>query len=188
MREADGPLTVSMGLVTAREMPSSFKSLLSVDTGAASASLFPSATIPLASIVTGVPAMFTLVSSVDPDSVPLLPSEVAVAVEVTSPMVMKPSRMEMPESVAVAVPAAVAPGALEVDVPELPAIPMMAEEDANGLPVPVGVAVVPDWLPGAPAAGASSPRVAVAVSASAVEVVSMLSPGSSVDPLLGVCG
>ena len=58
--------------------------------------------MPLLFTVTCSPAMSTFCSTVEPVSEPVVPFELAVAVEVTLPMVMKPSRMEMPLSVALA--------------------------------------------------------------------------------------
>ena len=64
--------------------------------------LWPAAVIPLASTETCSPAMSMFCTWVDPVTLPVVPSEVAVAVDVTLPMVMKPPRMEMPASVALA--------------------------------------------------------------------------------------
>jgi len=186
VREAELPLTASIGLVTAMEMPNSLSRAFSVEIGAASGADFPSAAMPFASTVTGVPAMLMFVIRVEPETEPVEPSEVAFAVEVTAPILMNPPRMEMPESVAVADPDAVFPGAPEVDVLEIPPIPKMDDEDASGLPGPLGAVGVP--VPADPAVAAPSPRVAVAVLPLADDDVSMLTPGSSVEAVFGVCG
>jgi hypothetical protein len=168
-------------------MPNSLSSVLRAATGRASGVFLPVTEMPLASMVTCCPAMSTLVSTVDPVTVPLVPSDVAVAVVVTAPMVMKPARMEMPLTVALADAVDDVLGACEDDVPDRLPIPMRAELPARTLPGPdgaVGTAVAPE----APAVAASSPMEAVAVLPLVSELASMLTPGSSVAAVLGVSG
>ena len=133
VRLAEGPLTLSVALVTDKEMPSSLSSVLIDEIGRDSGALWPAAAMPLASTVTCSPAMSMFCTSVEPMTLPVVPSEVAVAVEVTLPIVMKPPRMEMPPSVALAWALALALGASDDDVADMVPIPMMAEEPANGL-------------------------------------------------------
>jgi hypothetical protein len=102
---------------------------LAAATAVAPTVLEPAGEIPLELMVTGVSPMATLLTTVEPETVPVLPSDEAVAVEVTAPMEMRPPRMEMPESVAVAVAVAAAPVAPEVEVPELKPMPKMDEVD-----------------------------------------------------------
>ena len=90
-------------------------------------------------------------------------------------------------SVALAFAVAVVLGASDDDVADMLPMPMMAEEPASGLPALEGA-----WRVGSaplePAVAASSPRVALAVFPFVVLEASMFTPGSSVDPELGVCG
>ena len=57
VRLAAAPLTLSVGVVTDMEMPSSFSSVLIELIGSDSGAAWPSAARPLASTVTGTPAM-----------------------------------------------------------------------------------------------------------------------------------
>ena len=187
VRLADGPLTVSVALVTAMETPSCLSSALRVEIGMAIGALWPAAAIPLASTVTCSPEMSMFCTAVAPVTLPVVPSEVAEAVEVTLPMVMKPPRMEMPVSVALACALADVLGACDDDVADMPPMPKIEELPASGLPVPAGACCVGS-APLAPAVAASSPRVAVAVLPLVVLEASMLTPVSSVDPELGAWG
>ena len=120
-------------------------------------------------------------------TLPVVPSEVAVAVDVTLPMVMKPPRMEIPASVALAWALAVVLGACDDDVADMLPMPMMTEEPARALPEPDAACCVGS-APLEPAVAASSPRVAVAVLPFVVLEASMFTPGWSVEPELGACG
>ena len=93
----------------------------------------------------------------------------------------------MPLSVALAWALAVVLGASDDDVADMLPMPMMAEEPASGLPELEGACSVGS-APLEPAVAASSPRVALAVFPFVVLEASMFTPGSSVDPELGVCG
>ncbi len=162
VRLAEGPLTLSVALVTATVMPSSLSNVLIDETGNESGAALPSASMPLASTVTGTPAMDMFWISVEPVSLPVVPSEAAVAVDVTLPMLMKPSSRETPVSVALASAVAVVLGTSEVEVADMPPMPMSDEEPASGLPEPDG-AVTLVSVDDEPDVGLSSPRVALAV-------------------------
>ena len=110
-----------------------------------------------------------------------------MAVDVTLPMVMKPPRMEIPESVALAWASADVLGASDDDVADMVPTPTMADEPASGLPEPDGACCVGS-APFDPAVAASSPRVALAVFPLVVLEASMFTPGWSVEPELGACG
>src|SRR5581483_891342 len=130
--------------------------------------------------------MVTLARVVAPLTVPLFPSDDAVAVEVTAPMLMKPASIEIPLTVEVAVATAAVLVVDDDEVPEMLPMPISDEVEANGLPPPEGAWV--GWVPLPPAVAASSPMVAVAVLPFSVEAASMLAPGSSRLDVFGVCG
>ena len=169
------------------EMPSWDSSALSFEIGRGAGALWPAAAIPLASTVTASPAMSMFCTSVDPVTFPVVPSEVAVAVEVTLPILMKPARMEIPESVALACALADVLGASDDDVADMVPTPMMADVLARGLPALDGACCVGS-APLAPAVAASSPSVALAVLPLVVLEASMFTPGWSVEPEFGACG
>ena len=183
VRLADGPLTWSVALLTDMEMPSSLSTVSILEIGKESGELWPAAEIPLPLTVTASPAMSMFCTWVEPVSVPFVPSEIAVAVEVTLPIVMRPSRIEMPVSVALASALAVVLGASDDDVADRFPTPTMADELASGLPDPEGATAL-ESAPLEPASGASSPRVALAVLPLAVLELSMFTPGSSVARLV----
>ena len=176
VRLAEGPLTVSVALVTAMEMPSSFSSLLMDAIGSESGAFWPAAEIPSASTVTCWPAMAMFCTRVVPVTLPVVPSEVALAVDVMLPMEMKPPRMEMPPTVALATALALVLGACDDEVADSAPTPMMVEEEARGLPGPEG-AVWAGLAPLAPAVEAPLPSVALAVFPLALLAASMDTPG-----------
>ncbi len=118
--------------------------------------------MPLAVMEIGSPAIDTFCTCVEPVTLPVVPSELAVAVDVMLPMEMNPPSMEMPPTVAVAVAVAVVEGACDEDVADRPPMPSRPELPASGLPVPDGACWVGS-APLEPAVAASSPMVAVAV-------------------------
>ncbi len=187
VRLAEAPLTVSVALVSDMVMPSSLSTVLMEEIGSDSGALCPAAFIPLASTATCSPAMTTFCTRVDPVTFPVVPSEVAVAVDVILPIVMSPSRRETPPMVALALEVAFGPGVPEEEVADIEPTPMRADEPASGLPVPDG-AVWVGSAPSEPAVEDPSPSVALAVFPLAVLAVSMLTPGASVEPVLGACG
>jgi hypothetical protein len=95
--------------------------------------------------------------------------------------------METPVSVALATALAVVVGACDDEVADIDPTPTRDEEPASGLPEPAG-AVWVGLAPSEPAVEAASPRVALAVFPLAVLAASMFTPGSSVEPELGVWG
>jgi hypothetical protein len=101
-------------------------------------------------------------------------------------MLIKPARMDIPLSVAVADASAVVLVVDELDVLESPATPRREDELAKGFPVLVEGAE--PALAADPAVGTSFPNVAVAVLPDACEFVSIFTPGSSVEAVFGLCG
>ena len=102
VRLAEGPLTLSVGLVTDNRNAELGQLCVELRDRQGAGALWPAAAIPLAPTVTASPAMSMFCTWVDPVTLPVVPSEVAVAVEVTLPILMKPARMEIPDSVALA--------------------------------------------------------------------------------------
>src|SRR5580692_3497256 len=103
--------------------------------------------------------MSTLLTTVDPLTAPVVPSDVAVAVAVVSDV-------------------------SEVDEPEMSPIPTSEDDEASGLPDVDGASVPridPRAPASAPAVGASSPMVAVAVLSLVFDTESMFRPGSSTE-------
>jgi hypothetical protein len=76
---------------------------------------------------------------------------------------------------------------MEEEVADIDPMPTNEDELANGLPELAG-ATGDTPTPLAPAVGASFPILAEATFPLAFEVVSMFTPGWSVDCVLGVCG
>ena len=123
----------------------------------------------------------------EPVTLPVVPSEVAVAVDVTEPMLMNPPSMEMPPTVALASAVAVVDGACDDDVAEMAPMPTRRRRAARGLPEPDGAGVLV-LVSVEPEVELSSPRVAVAVLPEAVLEVSMFTPVLSVLAEFGACG
>jgi hypothetical protein len=101
-------------------------------------------------------------------------------------MLMNPPRMEMPLAVAVAEATAVVSVVDELEVLVSSATPRRDDEVANGFP-----ALVDDAAPAAfadPAVATLFPSVAVAVFPDTPELVSIFTPGASVEAVFGLCG
>ena len=143
--------------------------------------------MPLAVMEICWPAIDAPWTCVEPVTLPVVPSEVAVAVDVMLPMEMNPPSMEMPPTVAVASAVAMLEGACDEDVADRAPMPKMLELPAKGLPVPDGACWVASPLL-EPAVAASLPIVAVALFPLVLLDASMFTPGRSVEAEFGVWG